>query len=252
MASKLPATEEIYPSIKQIDQLDIKSAFNLMLKDQMKVFQALKKNEKTIFQLVNHLSKHFIKFKRGRLIYCGAGTSARIGVQDGVELLPTFGWPSSRIDFIIAGGKKALLRSVENSEDDLVQARKFFEKKKISQSDVLICIAASGNTAFTNEILNLSFKNNIKTVAISNNPKGKILRKANYKIILDTKEEVVAGSTRLKAGTAQKICLNIISTLLMTNLGKVKNGMMINLIPNNKKLKDRLIRIKSHKRELKN
>ena len=132
MKSNLPATEEIYPSIKQIDHLDTKSAFNLMLEDQMKVYQAIRKNEKIILQLVNYLSKHFTKFKRGRLIYCGAGTSARIGVQDGVELLPTFGWPSSRVDFMIAGGKKALLRSIENSEDDSNQAKEFFEKKKIN------------------------------------------------------------------------------------------------------------------------
>ena len=249
MESNLPATEEIYPSIKQIDHLDTKSAFNLMLEDQMKVYQAIRKNEKIILQLVNYLSKHFATFQRGRLIYCGAGTSARIGVQDGVELLPTFGWPSSRVDFMIAGGKKALLRSIENSEDDSNQAREFFEKKKINSDDIVIGIAASGNTTFTNEILKLSFKNKIKTVAISNNPDGKILKKADFKIILDTKEEVVAGSTRLKAGTAQKICLNIISTLLMTNLGKVKNGMMVNLVPNNKKLKERLIRIKSYQRE---
>ena len=126
MSNFISVTEELYPVDKQIDQLDIKSAFNLMLNDQMKVYQAIKKNEKNFIQLINFLISHLSKLPKGRLIYCGAGTSARIAVQDGVELLPTFGWPSNRVDYIIAGGKEALLRSVENSEDNLKQAKHFF------------------------------------------------------------------------------------------------------------------------------
>ena len=145
--------------------------------------------------------------------------------------------------FYNCGWGKGTAKSIENSEDDIEQARFLF--KKITQFDIVICIAASGNTIFTNEILELCKQKKVKTIAISNNPKGKILKKADYKIILDTKQEVIAGSTRLKAGTAQKICLNLISTLVMTNLGHVRDGMMINLNPNNKKLRDRLKRIKN-------
>ena len=249
MSDFIPITEELYPTDKQIDQLDLKSAFNLMLNDQMKVYKAIKKNESNFIKLIKFLISHLSKFPKGRLIYCGAGTSARIAVQDGAELLPTFGWPSHRVDYIIAGGKDALLKSVENSEDNVKQAKNFFLKKKIKTDDFLICLAASGNTPFTNEVLNLAIENNINTLAISNNPNGLILKKADFCITLDTKQEVVAGSTRLKAGTAQKICLNIISTIVMTNLGNVKNGLMINLIPNNNKLKNRMKSIKKKLKE---
>ncbi len=244
MNKNIPITEQVYPSIKQIDQLGNSDAFNLILKDQLGFYQAIKNNEKEILMIIEFLTSHLTFYKTSRLVYCGAGTSARIGVQDGVELSPTFGWPDKRIDFIIAGGEQALLKSVENSEDSTEQARILFKKKNINKNDVIFCVAASGNTTFTNEILKLSKEKNAKTIAISNNPKGKILSKADFKIILDTRQEVVAGSTRLKAGTAQKICLNLISTLVMTRLGNVKEGMMINLDPKNKKLKERYKRIK--------
>ena len=178
------------------------------------------------------------------MVYCGAGTSGRIAVQDAVELYPTFGWPRNRIEFILAGGVKSLQKSIENAEDDIIEARKNFLEKKIKQNDVVICLAASGNTKYTNEILKECLKNKIMSIAVSNNPNGVILNNSNFKIILDTQQEVVAGSTRLKAGTAQKICLNIISTLVMAKLGNVKNGMMINMIPTNNKLKKRMSRIK--------
>lgn len=244
MSNLISVTEEVYPSDKQIDQLDTKCAFNLMLNDQKRVYHAIKESEKEFIEVIDFLTSYLTNNRKGRLIYCGAGTSGRIAVQDGVELFPTFGWPSSRIDYILAGGKKALLKSIENSEDDLHQARYNFKKKNIKSKDFIICLAASGNTPFTNEIIKLALKNNVKCLAISNNPEGLITKKADFKIILDTQQEVVAGSTRLKAGSAQKLCLNIISTIVMTKLGNVKNGLMVNLIPNNKKLKNRNQRIK--------
>ena len=239
----LSPTELLYPSKLQIDQLDTSSAFDLMLKDHAMIYQVLKSNKNEILKTIKYISSQLKKYKNSKLIYCGSGTSARIGVQDGVELYPTFGWPREKVDFIIAGREEALLRSVENSEDDIKQAKVIFNEKKVKKQDVVICIAASGNTLFTNEILNLCIIKGIKTIAICNNPKGDLLKKADFKILLDTKQEVIAGSTRLKAGTSQKLCLNIISSLVMTNLGNVKNGMMINLIPSNKKLRERLSRI---------
>ena len=238
--------EQSYPTGKQIDALDINDAFHLMLDDQSKVIEVINKSKKNILDAIDFLICHVSTHKDSRLIYCGAGTSGRIAVQDAVELLPTFGWPKSRIDFILAGGSQALQNSIENAEDDIEKAKETFIEKKIGYKDVVICIAASGNTSFTNEIMKSSFKCNVPTIAISNNPEGVILKNANFRIVLDTKQEVVAGSTRLKAGTAQKICLNIISTILMTKLGHVKNGMMINMVPTNKKLKERMIRIKKN------
>ncbi len=244
MNYKIPKIEQTYPIKHQIDTLDLSKSFNLMINDQAKVIEVIKKNKKNILIIINFLISHLSKFEDARLVYCGAGTSGRIAVQDAVELYPTFGWPRNKIEFILAGGVKSLQRSIENAEDDVLQARKNFIEKKIRKNDVVICLAASGNTKFTNEILKECIKNNIKSIAVSNNPNGVILKNSNFKIVLNTQEEVVAGSTRLKAGTAQKICLNMISTIVMAKLGNVKNGMMINMIPSNDKLKKRMNRIK--------
>ena len=172
------------------------------------------------------------------MIYVGAGTSGRIGVQDGVELYPTFNWPKERLDFIIAGGIKSLLSSIENSEDDLKLAENDV-KKEISYEDVVIGLVASGNTPFTCKVLEKAKSTRSLTIAISNNPEGKILDFGDHKIILDTKEEIIAGSTRLKAGTSQKICLNIISSMVMIKMGRVKNGLMNKMVPTNEKLRIR-------------
>ena len=244
MNYKIPKIEQIYPIKHQIDTLDLSKSFNLMINDQAKVIDVIKKNKKNFLIIINFLISHLSKFEDARLVYCGAGTSGRIAVQDAVELYPTFGWPRNKIEFILAGGIKSLQRSIENAEDDVLEARKNFIEKKIRKNDVVICLAASGNTKFTNEILKECIKNNIKSIAVSNNPNGVILENSNFKIVLNTQQEVVAGSTRLKAGTAQKICLNMISTIVMAKLGNVKNGMMINMIPSNDKLKKRMNRIK--------
>ena len=179
----------------------------------------------------------------GRIIYAGAGTSARIGLQDGVELLPTFNWPKERVDFIIAGGNEAILNAVENAEDDMMEATKDTSKKLINSEDVVIGLAVSGNTPYTCKVLEESNKKGALTIAISNNPKGEILNFGQCQIILNTREEVISGSTRLKAGTAQKICLNIISSMVMAKMGRVKNGIMSHMVPTNEKLRQRKLRI---------
>ena len=158
-------------------------------------------------------------------------------MQDGVELFPTFNWPKKRLDFIIAGGSQALLSAVENSEDNTISAESIVIQKAICKEDVIIGLAASGNTPFTCRVLEKAKSNKALTLAISNNPKGKMLNYCDLKIILNTKEEVIAGSTRLKAGTAQKICLNIISSMVMVKMGRVKNGVMSEMVPTNEKLR---------------
>lgn len=245
MNSKLSITEKPYPSKIKIDDLSVNDSFNLMIEDQGQALIAVKKSKESIINAVNSIVTRLNKYKKGRLIYCGAGTSGRIGVQDAVELIPTFGWNEKRLDFIIAGGKKALVKSIEFAEDSAEDAHDFVKKKEVNHKDIVIGLAASGNTIFTKEVLKRSQKNCALTVGISNNSVGNILKYSTHKIVLDTKEEVVAGSTRLKAGTAQKICLNIISTIVMTKLGLVKDGLMINLKPTNQKLIERLSRIKN-------
>jgi len=243
MYKNIPKTERIYKKSKPIDQLSSAEAISLMIKEHRGASLDVKKAKASIEIATNKIFNHLNTNPNGRLIYVGAGTSGRIGVQDGVELIPTFNWPKSRLDYIIAGGNKAVLNSVENAEDDILEATEIVLKKLINSQDVLIGLAASGNTPFTCKVLEEANKKNALTIAISNNPNGKLLKFGKYKIILNTKEELIAGSTRLKAGTAQKICLNVISSLVMIKLGRVKNGIMSHMLPTNQKLRDRKLRI---------
>ncbi|MDC6451705.1 N-acetylmuramic acid 6-phosphate etherase [Alphaproteobacteria bacterium] len=237
MDQNIPKTECVFKKSKHIDKLNVFDGITLMVDEQKKAALEVKKVSKSIELAVNKIYEHLTLHPKGRLIYVGAGTSGRIGVQDGVELFPTFHWPKKRLDFIIAGGSQALLSAVENAEDNMISAERIVIQKAICKNDVVIGLAASGNTPFTCQVLEKSKSNKALTLAISNNPKGKILNHCDLKIILNTKEEVIAGSTRLKAGTAQKICLNIISSMVMVKMGRVKNGVMNEMVPTNEKLR---------------
>ena len=237
MTQNIPKTELLYKKNKPIDHLSVSEGVSLMIKEQKNASIEVDKASKSIESTIDAIHKHLLKNSIGRLIYVGAGTSARIGVQDGVELFPTFNWPNERLEFIVAGGTSALLQAIENAEDNKKLAEIIVEEKFICKHDVVIGLAASGNTPFTCKVLEKAKSKKALTIAISNNPNGKILKYGDFKIILNTKEEVIAGSTRLKAGTAQKICLNIISSMVMVKMGRVKDGLMRNLVPTNKKLR---------------
>ena len=233
----LPITEYLNETLPFIDEVSALEGIDLLLNDQYLAVLSLEKKKNDILKVIEAIHNKLKDNKSGRLIYAGAGTSGRICVQDGVELNPTFGWPRSKVEFIIAGGKKSLLKSIENAEDDEIKASKEVERLNVNEKDILIGVAASGTTPFTSRVLKDASNKRALTVDISNNPYGKILENCTYKIILETNEEMIAGSTRLKAGTSQKICLNLISSMLMIKLGKVKKGRMISLVANNKKLK---------------
>jgi len=243
MFKNIPKTELLYKKSKPIDLLSISNGILLMADEQKKAAIEVKKASKSIELAINQIYEHLILNTKGRLIYVGAGTSGRIGLQDGVELFPTFNWPKDRLNYIIAGGNRAILNAVENAEDDILQAKEAISKKFINSQDVVIGLAASGNTPFTCKVLQEANKKQALTIAISNNPIGNILKFGDIQIILDTKEEVISGSTRLKAGTAQKICLNIISSMVMIKMGRVKNGIMSHMIPTNDKLRRRKLRV---------
>jgi N-acetylmuramic acid 6-phosphate etherase len=176
---------------------------------------------------------------RGRLIYAGAGTSGRLAAQDGAELVPTFNWPEDRLLLLMAGGQDALLRSIEGAEDDLKQAIALIEQHSVTTTDVLIAVAASGTTPFTLTCLREAKRRGALTVGIANNKASPILQEADHPIYLDTGSEPIAGSTRLKAGTAQKVTLNTLSSLLMILLGKVYRGLMVDVRALNEKLSRR-------------
>ena len=243
MNKNIPKTELLYKKSIPIDQLETLEAIDLMILEQKKAVLEVRKSILSISNVINSIHKHFLKHKKGRLVYVGAGTSGRIGLQDGVELYPTFNWPKEQLDFIIAGGNEAIFNAVENAEDNLELANRIVFEKKINLQDVVIGLAASGNTPFTCKVMETAKDKKALTIAISNNPNGKIMQHCDLSILLNTKEEVIAGSTRLKAGTAQKICLNIISSMVMIKMGNVKNGYMKNMVPTNEKLRKRRLLI---------
>lgn len=180
---------------------------------------------------------------QGRLIYVGAGTSGRIGVQDGVELTPTFNWPEDRIVYLIAGGDGALVRAAEGAEDDADMGRLKMLQTEAGRHDVVIGIAASGATPFTLAALKQARALGAMTVGVANNDGSPLLDAAEFPVLLPTGAEVVSGSTRLKAGTAQKVFCNLFSTLLMMRLGRVYRGMMVDMRASNDKLKRRAKRM---------
>jgi N-acetylmuramic acid 6-phosphate etherase len=179
----------------------------------------------------------------GRLAYVGAGTSGRLAVLDGTELAPTFGWSSDRLLYGVAGGMAALSSSVENAEDDEDAGREFIRSAKLAKSDVVIAVSASGTTPFTNSALAEASAAGALTVALANNPGAPLLLAADHPIFLDTGVELVSGSTRMKAGTAQKIALNLLSTTIMLRLGRIYDGLMVDMRVSNRKLRKRAIGI---------
>lgn len=179
----------------------------------------------------------------GRLVYAGAGTSGRIAVQDGAELAPTFDWPADRLVLLMAGGEAALLHSVENAEDRADLAAALVERETIGELDVVIGLAASGTTPWTLACLTASRERGALTIGIANNPDTSVLAAAAHPILLATPPEPVAGSTRMGAGTAQKVVLNLFSTLLMVRLGRVYRGRMVDMRARNAKLHRRAERM---------
>jgi N-acetylmuramic acid 6-phosphate etherase len=175
----------------------------------------------------------------GRLVYVGAGTSGRLAVQDGAELSPTFSWPQDRLVLLMAGGKDALLRSVEGAEDAVDEAVRLVQQHKIDVDDVLIAVAASGTTPFTVSCLREARKRGALTIGVANNRDTPILEEADHPIWLDTGAEPIAGSTRMNAGTAQRITLNVLSSLVMILLGRVYDGLMVDVQAVNQKLVQR-------------
>ncbi len=173
---------------------------------------------------------------RGRLVYVGAGTSGRLAAQDGAELMPTFGWPHDRLMLIIAGGSEALLRSVEGAEDQEAHAIELVRRNGIASADVAIAVAASGTTPFTVAFLREAKQAGALTVGVANNRGTPLLQEADHSIFLDTGSEPIAGSTRMKAGTAQRITLVLLSSLVMILLGRVYDGLMVDVQASNKKL----------------
>jgi N-acetylmuramic acid 6-phosphate etherase len=181
--------------------------------------------------------------KGGRLFYIGAGTSGRLGVVDASEIPPTYGMPQGKVIGLIAGGDQAIRQAVEHAEDDFIQAWIDLRKYRISKNDVLVGIAASGRTPYVIGGVKEARKNKILTGCITCNSGSELASNVDHPIEIIVGPEFVTGSTRMKAGTAQKLCLNMISTSAMIQLGRVKGNKMVDMKLTNNKLIDRGVRI---------
>ena len=200
--------------------------------------------EKALPQIELLASKVVEKLKLGgRLFYIGAGTSGRLGIVDASECPPTFGVPFDLVNGIIAGGDNAIRKAVENAEDNTTQAWIDLQNENISQNDVVIGIAASGTTPYVIAGLEKCNENNIATGCITCNENSPLALSAQFPIVVIVGPEFVTGSSRMKAGTAQKLVLNMISTTVMIQLGKVKGNKMVDMQLSNDKLVDRGIKM---------
>jgi len=223
------STERPSPRYSGIDVWDPSDILDAIIEGQFAAVAAVRAVRPAIARAASAIEARLRD--SGRLIYAGAGTSGRLAVQDGAELIPTFDWPPERLLLLMAGGNEALLKSIEGAEDEAEHAVRLVRKHNIHANDVVIAV----------------------TVGIANKRDTPILEEADHPIWLDTGSEPIAGSTRMNAGTSQRITLNLLSSLVMILLGRVYEGLMVDLKAVNEKLVQRseniLMRITSRSRE---
>ncbi len=237
----IPKTEMRNPDSMNMDKMGTADMARLVIRANYDAVRAVEDAADAIAKAVDAIADAFEN--GGRLFYVGAGTSGRLGVLDAAECPPTFGVPYEQVQGIIAGGKERVFRAGENEEDKYEKGREAIYEHGITSKDVVVGISAAGNAAYVVGAIESAKALGAVTVGISSNPDTKILNVSDIQIFTDTGAEVLTGSTRLKAGTAQKIVLNTLTTCAMAKTGKVYENMMINLSPSNEKLKKRVIRI---------
>jgi len=229
-------TERASPRYLDIDIWDPAEIVDAMIEGQFAAVAAVRAARRAIESAA--IAAEARLRRGGRLVYAGAGTSGRLAVQDGAELIPTFNWPHDRLILLMAGGPEALVRSVEGAEDAAGEARRMVALHAIAATDVIVAVAASGTTPFTLACLREAKARGALTIGIANNRDTPLLAEAEHAIWLDTGAEPIAGSTRMKAGTAQRIVLNLISSVVMILLGHVHKGLMVDV----QALNDKLVR----------
>jgi N-acetylmuramic acid 6-phosphate etherase len=227
-------TEIVSPRYTGIDAWEPSDILEALIEGQLAAVAAVRAARRAIEQAA--LATEARLREGGRLVYAGAGTSGRLAAQDGAELSPTFSWPKERVLFLLAGGEGALIEAVEGAEDKPEHGADLVRENGIGATDVLIAVAASGTTPFTLACLREAKLRGALAIAIANNAKTPLLTEADHGIWLDTGPESIAGSTRMKAGTAQKATLNLLSSLVMIRLGHVYGGLMVDVQASNKKL----------------
>jgi N-acetylmuramic acid 6-phosphate etherase len=224
-----------------LDQYPTTELVNVLVDDQLNAVNAVRAAAPRIAAAVTAALPRIEA--GGRLIYVGAGTSGRLGLLDSVELYPTFSWPHGRALALLAGGNDAMFVAVEGAEDDIVQGAADLRSLNPTPSDVVLLIAASGATPYVLGALRAARDIGALTIGFANNVNAPVAGEAEIGITLDTGSEVISGSTRLKAGTAQKIALNTFSSALMVRLNKVHGNLMVDLKATNAKLVLRAVRL---------
>lgn len=234
-------TEKRNEKTTDLDKMSISTALKLMNQEDQQVAKAI---QKVLPKIKPVIEATITAFKHGgRLIYLGAGTSGRLGVLDAAECVPTFGVSPDQVIGLIAGGKQAMTLAVEGAEDDLTLAQKDLSALKLNAKDVVVGIAASGRTPYVIGGLKYARDLGATTASIACNLDALISQYAEFAIEVDCGPEFLTGSTRLKAGTAQKMILNMLSTISMIGIGKVYHNLMVDVKPTNEKLVERSKRI---------
>jgi N-acetylmuramic acid 6-phosphate etherase len=240
MTSKLPPTEEANPGSIGLDLLETRALVELIVADQHAAVGAVLAQADAIARAVDAIADRLER--GGRLHYVGAGTSGRLATLDAAEMPPTFGTPPELVRAQIAGGHPALVRAVEGAEDD-AEAGRAAVSDLVNAGDVVTGISASGSAAFVVAAIDRAKEIGALTIALTSVADSPLVRAAEMPVVLETGAEVLAGSTRLKAGTAQKIALNAISTAVMVRLGKVYDNLMVDVVASNRKLRARALRL---------
>lgn len=235
------STEQTNPASRDLDRKPSLAIAKIINAEDAKVAAAVKRALPQIARAIDLITAALRR--GGRLIYVGAGTSGRLGALDAAECPPTFNVNPKTVQFVIAGGRKALGAAVEADEDSRQLGEREIARKKPGKNDVVVGIAASGRTRFTIAAVEYARRRGAKTVAITCNPGSALGRAAQVEIVLDVGPEVIAGSSRMKAGSAQKMVLNMLSSGAMTRLGYVYGNLMVNVHLKNEKLMERGVSI---------
>ncbi len=237
----IPRTEQAHADHAGLDQYDTATLVQALAADQALAALAVQAAAPMLAQAVDAAVPRLRA--GGRLIYAGAGTSGRLGVLDSVELLPTFSWPAERALALLAGGNGAMFKAVEGAEDSAAQGAADVQALQPTPQDVVLLVAASGGTPYALGAAQAARAAGALAIALVNNPGAALAAACDIGIVLDTGPEVISGSTRLKAGTAQKIALNTFSSAVMVRLHKVYGNLMVDLRATNAKLVRRALRL---------
>jgi N-acetylmuramic acid 6-phosphate etherase len=234
-------TEDPHPEHPRLDEYTTQELVEILIADQARAATAVQAAAPEIAAAVEAAAGRLEQ--GGRLIYVGAGTSGRLGLLDSVELHPTFSWPRERTLALIAGGRDAAHGAIEGAEDDRERGASEIRAIRVEARDVVVLLAASGSTPYVIGALHAAARVGALTIGIANNPGSEVATAAQIGITLDTGPEMISGSTRLKAGTSQKIALNTFSSAVMVRLHKVYGNLMVDMRPTNAKLIRRAVRL---------